>query len=163
MIIEELYELYKNDVYAYLISLTHDTTLSEDLLSETFMAAMKSIMSFKGESTIKTWLFSIARYKWYEHLRKHTKKEVTIEELTNVYFENNLEENIINKNAVRIIMNELNKDSDKNKAVFLMRIQGFSYDEIAEKHGISPSSARVIDFRLKRKLREILIKEALYK
>lgn len=68
--IKDLYEQYQNDIYRYLISITHDKSLSEDLTSETFLAAIKSIASFKGNSSIKTWLFSIARYKWYEYLRK---------------------------------------------------------------------------------------------
>lgn len=69
-VIKKLYEKYKQDVFGYLISLTHNPTLSEDLTSETFLSAIKSLPNFKGNSDIKTWLFSIARHKWYENLRK---------------------------------------------------------------------------------------------
>ena len=51
--IHNLYQKYKNDVYLYLISLTHDQILSEDLTSETFLGAIKSISKYKGESDIK--------------------------------------------------------------------------------------------------------------
>ena len=70
MLLKKIYEEYKQDVFKYLVSLTHDVSLSEDLVSETFLSALKSLHKFKGQSTIKTWLFSIARNKWYEHLRK---------------------------------------------------------------------------------------------
>ena len=70
MLIKKIYEEYKQDVFVYLVSLTNDTSISEDLVSETFLSAIKSIHKFKGESSIKTWLFSIARNKWYEYLRK---------------------------------------------------------------------------------------------
>ena len=63
LIIKKIYEEYKKDVFVYLMSLTNDTCLSEDLVSETFLSAIKSIQRFKGESSIKTWLFSIARNK----------------------------------------------------------------------------------------------------
>ena len=63
LIIKKIYEEYKKDVFVYLMSLTNDTCLSEDLVSETFLSAIKSIYRFKGESSIKTWLFSIARNK----------------------------------------------------------------------------------------------------
>lgn len=63
LIIKKIYEEYKKDVFVYLVSLTNDTCLSEDLVSETFLSAIKSIHRFKGESSIKTWLFSIARNK----------------------------------------------------------------------------------------------------
>lgn len=51
--IEDLYLLYKDDIYRYLLSLTHNPSLSEDLLSETFVNAISSISSFKGKSSIK--------------------------------------------------------------------------------------------------------------
>lgn len=59
--IEKLHILYKQDIYIYLLSLTHNPDLSEDLLSETFVRAITSIGNFKGQSSVKTWLFSIAR------------------------------------------------------------------------------------------------------
>lgn len=68
--IETLYFEYKQDIYSYLLSLTHDPTLSEDLLSETFVKAIFSIGNFKGNSSIKTWLFGIARHLWLKNLRK---------------------------------------------------------------------------------------------
>ncbi len=40
-----------------------------------------------------------------------------------------------------------------------MRINGYSYYDIALKYQISEGSARVIDFRTKRRIKEILIKE----
>jgi RNA polymerase sigma-70 factor (ECF subfamily) len=42
-----------------------------------------------------------------------------------------------------------------------MRVEGYSFFEIAQKHGISESSARVIDHRAKRKIREALAKEGI--
>ncbi|NMB08588.1 MAG: RNA polymerase sigma factor [Tissierellia bacterium] len=66
--IEKIYKLYKDNIFKYLISLTYNPSLSEDLLSETFIRAIKSIYRFKGDSNIKTWLFSIARYTWYDYL-----------------------------------------------------------------------------------------------
>ena len=44
--IEDLYLEYKQDVFNYLLSLTHDPALSEDLLSETFVKAIYSIGGF---------------------------------------------------------------------------------------------------------------------
>lgn len=64
--IEKLYMDYKDDVYRYLVSLTKNPDLSEDLLSETFVSAISSISNFKGQSSVKTWLFSIARNMWLQ-------------------------------------------------------------------------------------------------
>ena len=47
----------------------------------------------------------------------------------------------------------------KRMQIVLMRIDGYSFHEIGKKLLISESSARVIDFRTKKKLKEILLKE----
>ncbi|MDX5475784.1 MAG: RNA polymerase sigma factor, partial [Bacillaceae bacterium] len=89
--IEELYIQYKQDVYQYLLSLTHNPTLSEDILSDTFVSAITSINTFKGHSSVKTWLFSIARNTWLQRLRKE-KPAVEFNDLVGLYVTENLSE-----------------------------------------------------------------------
>ena len=69
--VEELYHRYRDDVFRYLCSLTHDPAQAEDLLSETFLCAIQKAGSFRGEGSEKTWLFGIARRLWLQALRKH--------------------------------------------------------------------------------------------
>ena len=102
--IEEIYRLYKDDVYKYLISITRDPNLSEDLLSETFIRAIKSIARFRGESSIKTWLLSIARYTWYDQVRRD-KKEVPLHDLISLYISEDIEKTAINREVADRIMN----------------------------------------------------------
>ncbi|MBR3920958.1 MAG: RNA polymerase sigma factor, partial [Oscillospiraceae bacterium] len=59
--IEELYNTYFHDVYLYMMSLSKSEEISEEITQETFFRAMKSLDKFEGKSSIKTWLFSIAR------------------------------------------------------------------------------------------------------
>lgn len=158
--IQSVYQQYKDDVYSYLISLTHNKSLSEDLTSDVFMGALKALPTYRGDASIKTWLFSIARYKWYEYLRK-SKKQVATESLMQSYLisGNNVELTTMTKEIVERIYELLNDEPERNRAIVLMRIDGYSYYEIAEKHNVSESSARVVDFRTKAKIRTILLKE----
>ena len=55
--LDELYALYRADLYRYLCRLTRDSAAAEDLLSETFLRALKGAVTFRGESGVKTWLF----------------------------------------------------------------------------------------------------------
>lgn len=160
MLLKNIYEEYKQDVYIYLVSLTHDDSLSEDLVSETFLGAIKSLHRFRGESSIKTWLFSIARNKWYEYLRKE-KINVSLDELTYNYLvcESNLEQLVINKDILNKILALLEKEPPRTKDILLMRIEGYSYLEISKKYNMSESSLRVIDYRTKQKIKNELIKE----
>jgi RNA polymerase sigma factor (sigma-70 family) len=160
LLIEEIYLQYKQDVYCYLVSLTHNPTLSEDLLSETFLNAIKSLPSFQGNSTMKTWLFAIARNLWLQHLRKQ-KPTLTDSDLLEFYVAEHLEEQYFAKQAVEKML-ALMKTKDANtQTVFQMRVDGYSYYEIAAKLQISESSARVIDFRTKKWLKAKLQEEGL--
>jgi len=47
-----------------------DRNVAEDLVQETFLAALKSQSNFSGRSSERTWLVSILRHKIYDHLRK---------------------------------------------------------------------------------------------
>ena len=77
-LIEQLYEENHRELYNYLLRLTGDSLLSEDLLSETFLQAIRSIPSFRGDSSIKTWLFGVARNCWLQYLRKEDRKSTRL-------------------------------------------------------------------------------------
>ncbi len=159
-LLEELFNQYYKDVYSYLYSLSHDVPLSEELASEVFVDVIKSIATFRGESDIKTWLFSIARHKWYHYLRKKN-REIKTELITDFLpsTEKLPEDICYSKQIVERIYKLLESEPEKTRSIVLMRIDGFSFHEIALKHNISENSARVIDFRVKSKIRQILKKE----
>lgn len=158
--IEDLYIAYKQDVYGYLLSLTQDPVLSEDLLSETFVKAISSIRNFKGQSSVKTWLFSIARHLWLQNIRGK-KQTVEYSDLLEAYVSGSTEEHFITTEIVGRISELLEEKDEKTKKVVNMRIEGFSYSEIAQLLKISESSARVVDFRTKRRIEDVLEKEGL--
>ncbi len=158
MKIEDLYTQYKQDIYYYLLSLTHNPNLSEDLLSETFLVAIKSLAKFKGNSTIKTWLFGIARNLWLQNLRKNKNLSLN-DELVFTYLSDNLEENFIRKEIINKIYELIKSKDNRTQNVVNIRINGFSYYDISIKLNISENSARVIDFRTKKWIKSILEKE----
>jgi RNA polymerase sigma-70 factor (ECF subfamily) len=155
-----IYEQYKQDVFMYLVSITHNVTLSEDLVSDTFLGAIKTLPHYEGNSDIKTWLFSIARHKWYEHLRKE-KPTASIDELTEYYLsdESELDQIVEKSELAKRTLELLAQEDSRTRTIVMMRIEGFSFYEIAKQSGISEGSARVINFRAKKRLKEILMKE----
>ena len=105
-----------------------------------------------GKTTI---LFQI-----YEYLRKEN-LTTSLDDLTYHYIvsELDLEEKLIQKDISNKILYLLEKEPERTRSIVLMRIEGYSYLEIAQKYEISESSARVIDYRAKKKIKETLIKE----
>ena len=174
-LIQELFNQYYKDIYKYIYSLCRDTSVSEEITSEVFVEVVKSIATFRGESDIKIWLFSIARHKWYTYLRKKS-TQIKAESLHNLYDYNfleinqnitgnknnsleNINEEIFYKELKQTISEILKSESELSRKIFNMRIDGYSYVEIAAICNISESSARVVFFRTKNKLKKILEKE----
>lgn len=159
--LEELFSDYSADIYRYLFSLCRDASLSEDLTSEVFLEVVKSLAGFRGESDVKTWLFSIARRRWFNFL-KRKKRSVETEALENLIEESgsrSAEESFLSKELVRRVYELINAERETPKNVALMRIEGYSFYEIGNALGISESSARVMFFRTKEKLRTALKEE----
>ena len=47
--IQEVYEKYFEDVYRYLLSLSHNTHIAEEITQETFFKALKKVDDFRGD------------------------------------------------------------------------------------------------------------------
>ena len=158
--LENVFSSYYKDVYTYLYSLSHDAHLSEDLAADVFLEVVRSLAKFRGESDIKTWLFSIARHKWFAYLRQK-KRQITTEALSE-FVElpgKAVDECYQNQELLERIYALIDAEPDRTKSIVLMRMSGLSFYEIGLKHNISENSARVIDFRAKTKIRKILKEE----
>ena len=76
---EQIYREYAQSVYKYLLSLTHNNDIAEELTQETFHRAIYSLKSFDGTCKISVWLCQIAKHIWYQELekkRKHSRQEL---------------------------------------------------------------------------------------
>ena len=173
-LLEKLFHAYYKEIYRYLYSLTRDASLSEDLASEVFLEVVKSIAAFRGESDIKTWMFSIARHKWCDYLRKKNRQPATevLSELVGEgtgpegkgkeFFGNQgPEERYLQKELLERIYALLEEEPERTRSIVKLRMEGYSFYEIGKSQNISESSARVIYFRAKEKLRQRLEKEGL--
>ena len=69
--IQKLYELYSVDIYKFILSLSKDTYIADDVMQSTFLSAIKSLDTFKGNSSVKTWLIGIAKNEYYTYRRKN--------------------------------------------------------------------------------------------
>lgn len=159
--LQELFELYYQDVYRYLNSLCRDASLAQDLTSETFLEAVRAIGSFQGRSDVKTWLFSIARHRWFAYLRRKRIEPDRLQELL-PQGGNTPEDSILLRETAERVRELLNAEPERTRTIVNMRLDGYSFHEIACTQGISESSARVIHFRVREKIRKILQEEGYY-
>ncbi|MHC5113906.1 MAG: sigma-70 family RNA polymerase sigma factor [Planctomycetota bacterium] len=62
-------------LFRYALHRVHDATASEELVQETFLAALESRGSFDGRSALRTWLTGILRHKIADHFRARTRED----------------------------------------------------------------------------------------
>jgi len=62
---------YGDALFHFALARVSKQDIAEDLVQETFLAAVKSQERFKGQSSEKTWLFGILKHKVIDHYRKN--------------------------------------------------------------------------------------------
>ena len=86
--IEDICNKYYKNVYKYLMSLSHDPNIAEELTQETFCKAIKEINKFKGNCEIITWLCIIAKHLYYQYSKKSIYENIdNINEISSVSIE----------------------------------------------------------------------------
>lgn len=148
---KDIYEKYCNSIYRYLLLLTKNEQLSEELTQETFYQAIKSINKFSGKCSIYTWLCSIAKNCFKNYVKKNQRY---------VYYDNIEIISIEPSSEVGGLYNAINKLESPYKEIVQLHI----YDEIPLKEiakilGKSESYARVMFHRAKDMLRKELTKD----
>jgi len=66
----ELYHRHMNRIYLFHLMRTGSTEDAQDLTSQTFLAALESIQSYRGQGSFRGWLFGIASHKLTDHYRR---------------------------------------------------------------------------------------------
>lgn len=69
---EGIYRTYFKAVYLYVLRLSGDEHIAEEITSEAFFKAIRSVDGFRGECEIRVWLCQIAKNTYYSYL-KNTK------------------------------------------------------------------------------------------
>ena len=156
--IEEIYKKYANDIYKYLLCLTNNKDIAEDLTQETFLIAVKEIHKFKGNCKLPVWLCQIAKHLYYKQIKKKEKnKTISIEELPEEIEEFRTTEDIICKKETKLnFFKDLQKLDEDSKEIIYLRLMGnLDFTEIGEILGKNSNWARVKFFRAKQKIMEV--------
>lgn len=154
---EEIYKEYSKVVFYYLLSLTNNTEIAEEIMQETFYSAIKNIGKFKRECTLKTWLCKIAKNKLIDFYKKKSKiNEIDINNINEKeLIIDSLEEDFINKTEIDNFYKKIYKFDETTRKVIILRIKAdISFKEIGNIMGKSEQWARVTYYRAKLRLKE---------
>ena len=143
--IQEVYEQYFTVVYRYLLSLSHNTHIAEELTQETFFKALKKVDDFRGDCDLRVWLCQISKNTYYDYLKKNKKYAPESQDEKKESFPSDLLQNFSDKETALQVHKVLHRLSEPYKEVFSLRVFGeLSFGTISSLFGKSESWCGVI-------------------
>ena len=159
---EQLYNTYFNDVYLYILRLSENEQIAEEITSDTFFKALKSIDSFRGDCEVRVWLCQIAKNCYYSYINKRKRNEQTneneIQEPSE--FAPSVAAEYARKDEIGQIQKILHDIGEPYKEVFMWRVYAeLSFKEIARIFGKNENWACVTYHRARKMIKERLEEE----
>lgn len=156
---EQIYSTYFKSVYRYIWKLSGDEHVAEEITSETFLKAMKSIGDFRGQCDMRVWICQIAKNTYYSYLKKsHRTVSVDEAELQCISDPDAfVEEQIGTQDEARQIRKVLHTMPDPYKEVFMWRVFGeLSFKEIGALYSKTDNWACVTYHRARKMVQDRL-------
>lgn len=160
----ELYERYSGPVFDYLLRVSGDRPLADELTGETFYRAMLALDGFRGEASVKTWLLRIAR-NLYLRRAEREQRSVSLEDLE----ERGLlfaaqhadpERELLRQERSRAIQGALLSLRESDRSILLLSArEDLSCRQIGEVLDISVTAVKVRLYRARRRLLSALDEE----
>jgi RNA polymerase sigma-70 factor (ECF subfamily) len=126
-------------IYTFLVHLSRDASVAEDLTQETFTAAWQSMSQFEGRSSIGAWLHSIALNAYRAYCRSHHTEVELADESTLVDTQSQVDliDQLNDDDLQRKAQGAIDRLPDIYREVMVMRCyQGLKHREIAKLLGI---------------------------
>ena len=156
---EKIYRTYFNDVFLYIRRLSKDDHLAEEITSETFFKAMRSLDSFRRDCDIRVWLCKIANNCYISYLKKAGRTEPLDDtEFLNLSLQDeSVEEHLLRQDEAQQVQKILHNLPDPYKEVFMWRVfADLSYKQIGQIYGKSDNWACVTYHRARNMIKERL-------
>lgn len=149
-----IYEVHCQAVYCFLLSKGADSHTAEELTQETFYQAVLHADSYRGDSSIQTWLCGIAKNLWLSHLRRQG-RTVSAEEQEEhtLGAAASAEELALSRLGSLQWLKALHRLKEPQREVVYLRLMGgLSFREIAEVMERTETWARVNFYRGKQQM-----------
>ena len=177
---ESWVDQYGDFLYHFTLSRIKDPSIAEDLVQETFLAALKARKNFQGRSTARTWLIAILKHKIVDHIRKQVREHTSdkVESMLNTAANDPVDSSFNDegdwrirpskwaidpmklyeqKEFMDILYQCLGELPERQAEAFMMReIDGLSTEEICKLLNISATNSWVMLYRARMWLRRCL-------
>lgn len=158
-----LLNTYWKDVFRFQFSKTNDEDEAEDITIKTFAKAFDKISTFNDDYKFKTWLISISKNIYIDHLRKQKTETVSLSKENDAYKVRDGEPSpadklIIEQNLAQLLAYIKQLKPHYQEIINLRFFQELSYKEIATRLNEPMNNIKVKLLRAKKLLAEIIKK-----
>ncbi len=167
MNLQEIYSTYNKLVFNLALQYVQNTEDAEEITQDVFVAIHQSLLSFKQQSELKTWIYRITINKSLDFI-KAKKRQKRFAFFTSLFNENGNEISDLNNNfnhpgvileqkeAIEAIFNQINQLSNNQKtALILSKLEQKSQKEISVIMSISPKAVESLIQRAKINLEKL--------
>jgi RNA polymerase sigma factor, sigma-70 family len=162
-----LVERYEQKVYNTVIGFLRSDDFADDVAQEVFIAVYQSIGSFRRDAALSTWIYRIAVTKSLEFLRKQKRKKrwglfySLFDDDGQLRYDagNNHHPGVAleDKETAQALFAAIDKLPDQQRTAFtLLKVEGMSYDEVAQVMSATVSSVESLIQRAQGNLRKYL-------
>jgi RNA polymerase sigma factor (sigma-70 family) len=160
---KELVTKFQDNVFNTALGFLQNTTDAEDIAQDVFIQVYHSVGNFKQQSLLSTWIYRITVSKCLDHLRKQKRKK-RFGFITSLFDNNNnvlYESEDFNhpgvvldkKEDAKVLFNLLSELSESQRTVFVLKkVEGLTYQEIAQIQNITASAVDSLLQRAKQNL-----------
>ncbi|SEK86522.1 RNA polymerase sigma-70 factor, ECF subfamily [Aquimarina amphilecti] len=148
-----LFDRYHIRIFNFLLKMTRDRDISQDITQEVFYKAIKYRKSYK-KGKFSSWIYTIARNIFSDHYQRQKNKDQRLDEIEYKVERQEIDtiEKVEIKEQLNKALRELNP-SDR-ELVIMNRYQGIKYQEIAEITGSTAGAVKTKVHRAIHKLKD---------
>jgi RNA polymerase sigma-70 factor, ECF subfamily len=146
--LEQIFRAHQKEIYVYFLRTTGNRHRAEDLGQETFARACSAAVLFRGDSSVRTWLFSIARRVMVDDIRRRGPASAPLE---------NESPGPAGDPSDRVAIEQALREIpvSSREAIVLCDVLGLSPSEAAEITGLNANAFRVRLHRARGQFREV--------
>jgi RNA polymerase sigma-70 factor, ECF subfamily len=171
----ELVQRHQNKVYAVAVHILRDSSEAEEVVQETFLAALEKLAGFRGDAAFSTWLHRVAANAALMRLRRRRRSpeapaETAVDDLLPHFdatgridatphhdWSKRADEQLSDREVRSAIEQAIQNLPEDYRIVFLLRdVEGLSSEDMAEILGISVAAVKSRLHRARLALREAL-------
>jgi RNA polymerase sigma-70 factor (ECF subfamily) len=158
----EFFETHRDRIYSLCLRMLHNREEAEDISQEVFERAVKSIASFRGEASLKTWLYQIAHNACLTHIAAAKKSGQSMSDgrwMTALASAAPSPEQSSASGEIRAALESAVGDLEAifREAILLREVEDQSYGEIARVTGVSVNTVKTRIHRAREQLRRRLV------